>query len=51
MQQGKKQNSIKDEKVIAEQDVLKIQDFVQKMGGVEQAKLALDELARLRKSA
>ena len=41
---NKKQNAIKDEKMIAEQEVLKIQDFVNKMGGVERAKLALDEL-------
>ncbi len=52
MQRGnEKQNATKHEKVIAEQDVLKIQDFVKKMGGVERAKLALDELVRLRKSA
>ncbi len=52
MEQGKsKQNAIRGKKGIAEQEVLKIQDFVQKMGGVERAKLALDELARLRKSA
>ncbi len=36
---------------VAEQDVLKIQDFVKKLGGVERAKQAVEELARLQKSA
>ena len=33
------------------QETLKIQEFVKKLGGVERAKLAVEELARLRKSA
>ena len=41
---------VKDAKV-AEQDVLKIQEFVQKLGGIERAKLAVEELAKLRKTA
>ena len=45
------QNTIKDEKVIGEKDILKIQDFVKKMGSLEKAKLAVEELARLKKSA
>jgi hypothetical protein len=45
------QQSVRDEKVVTEQDVLKVQEFVKKLGGVDKAKLALDELARLRKSA
>ena len=45
-----KQTTVKDVKV-AEQDVLKIQDFVKKLGGIERAKLAVEELARLKKSA
>lgn len=45
------QTTVTGEKVVTEQDVLKIQAFVKKVGGVDKAKLALDELARLRKSA
>jgi hypothetical protein len=45
-----KQKPVKDGKV-AEQEVLKIQEFVQKLGGIERAKLAVEELARLKKSA
>jgi hypothetical protein len=44
------QKPVKDGK-IAQQDVLKIQEFVQKLGGIERAKLAVEELARLKKSA
>ena len=44
------QKTAKDVKV-AEQDVLKIQDFVKKLGGIERAKLAVEELARLKKTA
>ena len=45
------QKAVKDAKVVAEPDVLKIQDFVKKLGGVERAKLAVEELARLQKTA
>jgi hypothetical protein len=44
------QKTVKDVKV-AEQEVLKIQEFVQKLGGIERAKLAVEELARLKKTA
>ena len=44
------QKTVKNEK-LAEQDVLKIQEFVQKLGGIERAKLAVEELSRLKKSA
>jgi hypothetical protein len=44
------QKTDKNEKV-AQQDVLKIQEFIQKVGGIERAKLAVEELARLKKSA
>ena len=41
------QNTNKDENVAAGgQEVLKIQDFVKKLGGIERAKRTLDELAR-----
>ncbi len=46
-----KQKPVKEVKVPTEQEVLKIQEFVQKLGGVERAKLAVEELARLQKSA
>lgn len=46
-----KQKAVKDAEAPAEQDVLKIQEFVKKLGGVERAKLAVEELARLQKSA
>lgn len=45
-----KQKPVKDGNV-AEQNVLKLQEFVQKLGGIERAKLAVEELARLKKSA
>ena len=52
MERGKSEQSIvKDEKVMEEKEVLKLEEFVKKLGGVERAKLALDELARLRKTA
>ena len=35
----------------AECDVIAIQDFVQKLGGIEKAKLALATLNRLQKAA
>ena len=44
------EKTAKDVKV-AEQEVLKIQEFVKKLGGIERAKLAVDELARLKKTA
>ena len=48
-----KQDNQKTEKVVkvAEQEVLKIQDFVKKLGGIERAKLAVEELSRLKKTA
>lgn len=45
------QNTLKKEKAVAEGEILKIQEFIKKLGGIEQAKLALEELARLKKSA
>ena len=44
------QKPVKDGKV-TDQNILKIQEFVQKLGGIERAKLAVEELARLKKSA
>jgi hypothetical protein len=46
-----KQKSVQATKVSNEQETLKIQEFVNKLGGVERAKLAVEELARLQKSA
>ena len=45
------QKTAKDGKLRTEQEVLKLQEFVKKLGGVERAKRALDELSRLKKSA
>ena len=45
------QKTTKDGKLTTEQEVLKLEEFVKKLGGVERAKLALDELSRLKKSA
>lgn len=45
-----KQKPVKDGKV-AEQQVLKIQEFVKKLGGIERAKLAVEELSRQNKAA
>jgi hypothetical protein len=45
------QKTARDGKLTTEQEALKLQEFVKKLGGVERAKLALDELARLKKSA
>jgi len=45
------QDTTKEEKVIGDKEVLKIQGFVKKMGSLEKAKLAVEELARLKKSA
>lgn len=41
----------KDGKVTTEHEVLKLEEFVNKLGGVERARRALDELSRLKKSA
>lgn len=46
-----KQQSVQDTKVATEQETLKIQEFVNKLGGVERAKRAVEELARLQKAA
>ena len=45
------QTTGKDGKMATEQEVLKLQEFVKKLRGVERAKRALDELDRLKKSA
>ncbi len=50
MEQGKSENTVKDE-LVEEQEILKIQEFVKTLGSVERAKQAIDELARLRKTA
>ena len=46
---AEQENTIKEEKVIGEKEILKIQDFVKKMGSLERAKIAVEELARLEK--
>lgn len=52
MDRGKtEQTTARDEELTTDQNVLRLQKFVEKLGGVEQAKRTLDELARLKKSA